>query len=194
MLKNGRTYTATLQTSCGDIVDRAARGPARPQTVNSFVFLAEQGFFDGTRIHRLDTSIDVIQGGTPPGRGTGRPGYTIPDELTGDETYVPGTLAMANSGAEHGGSQFFLITGPKATNLDANAPYTIFGRVVEGLDVAQRIQGAADPGRERRHHRPAAGAGRLHRQRHDLLDEASGSARRTPRSTRSPRHRWMISS
>jgi cyclophilin family peptidyl-prolyl cis-trans isomerase len=140
VLKNGRTYTATFHTSCGDIVIELLSDRA-PATVNSFVFLTQQGYFDATRIHRLDTSIDVIQGGDPTGTGTGGPGYSIPDELTGDETYVPGTLAMANSGAANtGGSQFFLITGPKGTNLDANAVYTIFGRVVEGLDVAQRIQ------------------------------------------------------
>jgi cyclophilin family peptidyl-prolyl cis-trans isomerase len=141
VLKRGRTYTATFQTSCGDIVIELLADQA-PATVNSFVFLAELGYFDGTRIHRLDTSIDVIQGGDPTGTGTGSPGYSIPDELVGGESYTPGTLAMANSGAQNsGGSQFFLITGPNGTNLDANPAYTIFGRVIEGLDVAQRIQG-----------------------------------------------------
>jgi cyclophilin family peptidyl-prolyl cis-trans isomerase len=141
VLKNGRAYTATFETSCGDIViellvDRA------PQTVNSFVFLAEQGFFDGTRIHRLDTSIDVIQGGDPTGTGTGGPGYSIPDELQGDESYTPGTLAMANSGAPNsGGSQFFLIAGENGQNLDSNPAYTIFGEVIEGLEIAQQILG-----------------------------------------------------
>jgi peptidylprolyl isomerase len=140
VLKQGRTYTATLQTSCGDIVVELLADRA-PQTVNSFVFLAEQGYFDGTRIHRLDTSIDVIQAGDPTGTGTGSPGYAIPDELLGDESYVPGTLAMANAGPNTGGSQFFIITGPNGTNLDANPAYTIFGRVIAGLDVAQEIQG-----------------------------------------------------
>ncbi len=139
VLKANRTYTATFHTSCGDIVIELLADRA-PQTVNSFVFLAQHGFFDASRIHRLDTSIDVIQGGDPTGTGTGSPGYVLPDELTGDESYVPGTLAMANGGPNTGGSQFFLITGPKGTNLDANPAYTIFGRVVEGLDVAQRIQ------------------------------------------------------
>lgn len=139
--RRNRTYTATLRTSCGDIVIELL-GDRAPETVNSFVFLAQQGFFDGTRIHRLDTSIDVIQGGDPTGTGTGGPGYTIPDELTGDESYAPGVLAMANSGApDSGGSQFFLITGENGHNLDANPAYTIFGEVIEGLDVARRIQG-----------------------------------------------------
>lgn len=141
VLKDGRTYTATLQTSCGDIVIELLAGQA-PETVNSFVFLAEQGFFDATRIHRLDTSIDVIQGGDPTGTGTGGPGYTIHDELNGKESYGPGVIAMANSGTgDSGGSQFFIITGDKGHGLDSSQAYTIFGNVIEGLDVAQMIQG-----------------------------------------------------
>jgi peptidyl-prolyl cis-trans isomerase B (cyclophilin B) len=139
ILREGASYTATLETSCGDIVVRLLSDRA-PETVNSFVFLAERGYFDGTRIHRIDGSIDVLQGGDPVGTGTGGPGYSIPDELTGDETYPPGTLAMANSGPNTGGSQFFIITGENGHNLDANPNYTIFGRVIEGLDVAQEIQ------------------------------------------------------
>jgi len=133
------TYTATMRTSCGTIVIELDPKSA-PQTVNSFVFLAEQGYFDGQYFHRLDTSIDVLQGGDPTGNGDGGPGYAIPDELTGNESYRPGTLAMANAGPNTGGSQFFLITGPNGTNLDGNPNYTIFGKVIEGLDIAQRIQ------------------------------------------------------
>ena len=133
-----RTYVATLKTSCGTIVVQLDAAQA-PKTVNSFVFLARKGFFDGTRFHRLDTSIDVIQAGDPTGTGTGGPGYTIPDEATGDEKYTPGVVAMARSNAPNsGGSQFFIITGPKGKTLSPN--YTIFGRVIEGLDVAKRIQ------------------------------------------------------
>ena len=133
------TYTATMRTSCGTIVIELDPKSA-PQTVNSFVFLAEEGYFDGQYFHRLDTSIDVLQGGDPTGNGDGGPGYAIPDELTGNESYRPGTLAMANAGPNTGGSQFFLITGPNGTNLDGNPNYTIFGKVMEGLDIAQRIQ------------------------------------------------------
>lgn len=140
VLEEGVGYTATFTTSCGDIVIELLADQA-PETVNSFVFLAEEGYFDGSRIHRLDESIDVIQGGDPTGTGSGSPGYSIPDELTGDETYDPGTLAMANGGPNTGGSQFFLITGPDGHNLDTNPAYTIFGRVIEGMDVARRIQG-----------------------------------------------------
>jgi peptidyl-prolyl cis-trans isomerase B (cyclophilin B) len=133
------TYTATMETSCGTIVIELDAKRA-PQTVNSFVFLAKEGYFDGQYFHRLDTSIDVIQGGDPTGTGAEGPGYAIPDELSGNESYTPGTLAMANAGPNTGGSQFFLITGPAGTNLDGNPNYTIFGKVIEGLDVAQRIQ------------------------------------------------------
>jgi peptidyl-prolyl cis-trans isomerase B (cyclophilin B) len=139
VLEKGKSYTATVQTSCGNIVIRLLADSA-PQTVNSFVFLAEQGFFDGTRIHRIDTSIDVLQGGDPTGTGTGGPGYSIPDELSGQETYGPGTLAMANAGANTGGSQFFLIVGDKGHNLDSSPNYTVFGQIVKGLDVAQEIE------------------------------------------------------
>jgi cyclophilin family peptidyl-prolyl cis-trans isomerase len=133
------TYRATMVTSCGSIVIELDAKRA-PQTVNSFVFLAEKGYFDGQYFHRLDTSIDVIQGGDPTGTGQGGPGYAIPDELKGDEKYTPGTLAMANAGPNTGGSQFFIITGPAGANLNSAPNYTIFGHIVKGLDVAKRIQ------------------------------------------------------
>jgi cyclophilin family peptidyl-prolyl cis-trans isomerase len=133
------TYTATMVTSCGTIVIELDAKRA-PQTVNSFVFLAKKGFFDGQYFHRLDTSIDVIQGGDPSGTGADGPGYAIPDELKPRASYTPGTIAMANAGPNTGGSQFFIITGPDGANLDGNPNYTIFGKVVEGLSVAQRIQ------------------------------------------------------
>jgi len=139
VLKKGTDYTATFETSCGDVVVQLLADQA-PKTVNSFVFLAQEGFFDGTRIHRIDTSIDVLQGGDPTGTGTGGPGYTIPDELTGNEHYGPGTVAMANGGPNTGGSQFFFIVGPNGQNLDSAPNYTIFGKIVKGLDVAQRIE------------------------------------------------------
>jgi peptidylprolyl isomerase len=132
------TYTATLETSCGSIVIQLDPKQA-PQTTNSFVFLAQQGYFDGTFFHRVVDPIDVIQGGDPTGSGSGGPGYAIPDELTGSESYTAGTVAMANAGANTGGSQFFIITGPQGTNLDGNPAYTIFGQVAEGLDVAKEI-------------------------------------------------------
>jgi peptidyl-prolyl cis-trans isomerase B (cyclophilin B) len=133
-----KTYTATIRTSCGTIEVELLADQA-PKTVNSFVFLADKHFFDGTQIHRIDTGIDVIQGGDPTGTGSGGPGYTIPDELTGNESYVPGVVAMANGGANTGGSQFFVVFGSNGQKLDANPAYTIFGTVVKGLDVAKKI-------------------------------------------------------
>jgi peptidyl-prolyl cis-trans isomerase B (cyclophilin B) len=132
-----KTYTATLETSCGTIAIQLLADQA-PETVNSFVFLAEKGYFDGTRFHRIDTSIEIIQGGDPTATGQGGPGYTIPDELTGNESYGPGVVAMANTGQPNsGGSQFFIVYGPKGQSLPPS--YTIFGQVVKGLGVVKRI-------------------------------------------------------
>jgi cyclophilin family peptidyl-prolyl cis-trans isomerase len=138
VLDKNMQYTAILHTSCGDITI-ALDSTAAPQTVASFVFLAEHKFFDGTFFHRVVKSIDVVQGGDPTGTGSGGPGYSIPDELTGSEHYATGTAAMANAGPNTGGSQFFLITGPGGANLDGNPNYTIFGNITDGLDVAKQI-------------------------------------------------------
>jgi cyclophilin family peptidyl-prolyl cis-trans isomerase len=140
VLQKDTEYTATLHTSCGDITI-ALDSTAAPQTVASFVFLAEHTFFDGTFFHRVVDSIDVVQGGDPTGTGSGGPGYSIPDELKGGEHYAPGSVAMANAGPNTGGSQFFLITGPGGSNLDSTPNYTIFGHITDGLDVAKQING-----------------------------------------------------
>jgi peptidylprolyl isomerase len=139
-LAKNTDYTAIMHTSCGDITI-ALDPSAAPKTVASFVFLAEQKYFDGTFFHRVVDSIDVVQGGDPTGTGSGGPGYSIPDELTGNEHYATGTVAMANAGPNTGGSQFFLITGPQGANLDGNPNYTIFGNITDGLDVAKQING-----------------------------------------------------
>lgn len=105
-----------------------------PCTVNSFVSLAQQGFFDGTSCHRLGATegFQMLQCGDPTGTGGGGPGYEFADELTGSETYPAGTLAMANAGADTNGSQFFLVFGDTPLNPD----YTVFGRIdTDGLDV-----------------------------------------------------------
>lgn len=140
VLEENTKYFATFTTSCGEIVVKLLPETA-PQTVNSFVFLADAGYFDGQIFHRLDSSIDVVQGGDPTGTGTGGPGYSIPDELSGSDTYGPGTFAMANAGPNSGGSQFFFITGENGHLLDDNPAYTVFGQVVEGLDILQLILG-----------------------------------------------------
>jgi peptidylprolyl isomerase len=138
VLDENSVYTAVMETSCGTI-EIELRAAEAPKTVASFVFLAEKGYFDGIFFHRVADGIDVIQGGDPLGLGSGGPGYSIPDELTGSESYVEGTVAMANAGPNTGGSQFFVITGPEGTNLDLYPNYTIFGEVVSGLDAAVKI-------------------------------------------------------
>ncbi len=138
VLEKKTTYVAVVHTSCGTLtIELDAK--STPKTVASFVFLAEQGYFDGVPFHRVVDSIDVVQGGDPTGSGSGGPGYTIADELAGEETYTPGTVAMANGGPNTGGSQFFWITGPDGTNLDINPAYTIFGLITDGLDVAKTM-------------------------------------------------------
>ena len=130
----------TIQTSVGDI-GATLDADSAPCTVNSFTSLASQGYFDGTKCHRLTTSgIFVLQCGDPTGTGMGGPGYSFPDELDGDETYGPGTLAMANAGPDTNGSQFFIVYG----DSPLPAAYTVFGSVSpEGLAV---VQGVADDG------------------------------------------------
>lgn len=139
------SYTATIDTSCGNMKVKLLPAQA-PVTVNSFVFLADGGWYDGTVFHRISNSIDIIQAGDPtctkPEQtcGSGDPGYEFADELTGDEKYVTGTVAMANSGPDTNGSQFFIVTGPSAAALPPS--YTVFGELVgkNSLEVAQRIQ------------------------------------------------------
>jgi peptidyl-prolyl cis-trans isomerase B (cyclophilin B) len=115
----------TLETSAGTF-ELTLDAAAAPCTVNSFVSLAEQGYLDGTTCHRLVTSgIQVLQCGDPSGTGMGGPGYSFSDELTGEETYPAGTLAMANAGPDTNGSQFFIVYGE--TPLPAS--YTVFGTV-----------------------------------------------------------------
>lgn len=138
------TVSATMATSIGDIgLELDADGA--PCTVNSFVSLAEQGYFDDTTCHRLTTAaagIQVLQCGDPSATGMGGPGYTVEDELEGSETYPDGTLAMANTGApDSGGSQFFIVYGD--TPLPAD--YTVFGTVDEaGLEAVQEAAAAGN--------------------------------------------------
>ena len=127
------TYTAKVQTSHGDITLELL--PERsPQTVNNFVFLAREGFYDGVIFHRVIKDF-MIQGGDPTGTGTGGPGYKFRDELEGDGTYSRGTVAMANSGPNTNGSQFFIM------HKDVGLPhsYTIFGKVTDGIEAVDAI-------------------------------------------------------
>ena len=116
--------TAVLHTSCGDISIELLPGMA-PVTVNSFVFLAEHGFFDGTASHRMIRG-SFIQAGDPTASGFGGPGYRLPDELPPEDfTYSAGVVAMANGGPGTGGSQFFIVLG----ELGLPPAYSVFGRV-----------------------------------------------------------------
>ncbi|MFG2131366.1 peptidylprolyl isomerase [Streptomyces sp. NPDC048751] len=140
-------YTMQLATTCGDI-DIALKTSAAPHTVNSFDFLANKGYFDHTKCHRLTANtIYVLQCGDPTGSGSGGPGYTLPDENLKDKSlkgnvYPAGTVAMANTGQAHtGGSQFFLVY------QDSQLPpsYTPFGTVSEsGMAVLKKIAAAGE--------------------------------------------------
>lgn len=129
------TVTAVLTTSCGDITI-ALNADLAPATVNSFVFLAQQGYFDGTVSHRVVPGF-VIQAGDPTATGRGGPGYLIPDELptAAEFAYTRGTVAMANAGANTGGSQFFLVLA----DIGLPPSFSVFGTVTSGLDVMDRL-------------------------------------------------------
>jgi peptidyl-prolyl cis-trans isomerase B (cyclophilin B) len=128
--------TVTIKTNAGDI-PATLDADATPCTVNSFVSLADQGYFDDTTCHRLTTQgIYVLQCGDPTATGSGGPGYSFEDELSGDETYEAGTLAMANAGPNTNGSQFFIVYD------DSQLPpsYAVFGHVDDaGLAVVKEI-------------------------------------------------------
>src|SRR3954451_24948731 len=127
--------TATRETSLGQIV--IALDPvAAPKTVNNFVFLARYHYYDGVIFHRIIKGF-VCQGGDPTGTGRGGPGYRFADELPRAGSYEMGSLAMANAGPNTNGSQFFIISGPDGAKLPPQ--YSLFGKVVNGLDVVQTI-------------------------------------------------------
>ncbi|HXA29526.1 MAG TPA: peptidylprolyl isomerase [Candidatus Angelobacter sp.] len=128
-------YEATIATDKGDIV--ISLDPQRaPKSVNNFVFLAREGFYDGLTFHRVVDDF-VIQGGCPEGSGRGGPGYRFEDEPVQGE-YVPGAVAMANAGPNTNGSQFFICTVDDRQKL-AKA-YNLFGQVVKGMDVVEQIR------------------------------------------------------
>lgn len=131
-----KRYTATMETSMGTLV--IALDPiAAPITVNNFVFLAAQHYYDGVIFHRIINGF-VCQGGDPDGNGRGGPGYRFVDELPKPGKYQIGSLAMANAGPNTNGSQFFLISGPSGVGLPP--AYSLFGQVVKGLDIVEMMQ------------------------------------------------------
>ena len=139
-LDKKKNYTATLTTDLGDIVI-ALFADKVPVTVNNFVFLAREGFYDGTIFHRVINEF-MAQGGDPTGTGTGGPGYRFKDEFHPDLVHdKPGVLSMANAGPNTNGSQFFITHVPTRW-LDRK--HSVFGQVIEGMDVLFKIP-ARDP-------------------------------------------------
>ena len=135
VIEKGKQYQATIQTEKGEIVVELYPEQA-PLTVNSFVFLAQQGWYSNTTFHRVVPGF-VAQAGDPTGTGMAWPGYYCSDELTPELTFdAPGMLGMANHGADTNGSQFFITLAPAPT---LNGKYTVFGKVIKGLEVAQAL-------------------------------------------------------
>jgi cyclophilin family peptidyl-prolyl cis-trans isomerase len=133
----GEEVSARIETSCGEFTI-ALDSERAPKTVNSFVFLSEEGFYDGLAFHRIVPGF-VIQGGDPLGDGTGGPGYSVDEKPPANLAYTKGIVAMAKSSAEppgRSGSQFYVVTG-----ADAGLPpeYALVGKVSEGMDVVDRI-------------------------------------------------------
>ena len=140
-IDQNKTYTATIKATYGDkqgdiVIELFAKGA--PKTVNNFVFLANQGYFNGVKFHRVIKEF-MIQTGDPTGTGAGGPGYRFADELPPKYQYEPGIVAMANAGPNTNGSQFFICTGSTSKNLNSYPNYTVFGRVISGMDVVQGI-------------------------------------------------------
>jgi len=133
----GEKVTAAVETSCGTF-EIALDSKRAPKTVNSFVFLSEEGFYDGLTFHRVAPGF-VIQGGDPLGTGSGGPGYSVDEKPPANLAYTKGVVAMAKSPTEppgRSGSQFFVVLG-----ADAGLPpeYALVGKVDEGMDVVERI-------------------------------------------------------
>jgi peptidyl-prolyl cis-trans isomerase B (cyclophilin B) len=135
---------ATMNTTSGAITLELFDDDA-PQTVENFRKLATDGFYDGVIFHRVIRDF-MIQGGCPEGTGTGGPGYTFADEFN-DHKIVRGALAMANAGPNTNGSQFFIVTTDSAPWLDGK--HTVFGRVTDGMDTVDAIEGLETDGRDR---------------------------------------------
>ncbi len=136
-IDTGKQYTATIETAKGNLVLELFASDV-PITVNNFIFLAREGFYDGTTFHRVIPDF-MAQGGDPTGTGTGNPGYSFADEFT-KHTHVAGALSMANSGANTNGCQFFITYSPQH-HLDGK--HSVFGQLTKGMDVLQKIKQGA---------------------------------------------------
>ena len=136
-----KRYTATMETSLGTIVI-ALDAINAPKTVNNFVFLALNHYYDGVIFHRIINGF-MCQGGDPTGTGMGGPGYKFEDEPV-KQRYQLGSVAMANAGPNTNGSQFFIVSGPSGVGLPPQ--YSLFGQVVKGLDIVDQMQRVATGG------------------------------------------------
>jgi cyclophilin family peptidyl-prolyl cis-trans isomerase len=136
--------TATIQTSQGTVEVQFFDDDA-PKTVENFRKLAGDGFYDGLVFHRIIPDF-MIQGGCPNGTGTGGPGYTFEDEFNSHKV-VRGAIAMANSGPNTNGSQFFIVTTDAAPWLDGK--HTVFGEVTAGMDTIDKIEGVPTDARDK---------------------------------------------
>lgn len=131
-----KTYRVTIETDKGEI-ELELYPQHAPQTVNNFVFLVQEGFYDGVTYHRVINDF-MIQGGDPTGTGRGGPGYSFEDEFKGNPLkHETGSISMANSGPDTNGSQFFITHCPQS-HLDGR--HTVFGKVVKGQDVVDAIR------------------------------------------------------
>jgi cyclophilin family peptidyl-prolyl cis-trans isomerase len=133
MIDTSKKYTAIIETEKGNLVIELFAKDV-PVTVNNFVFLAREGYYDGTTFHRVLPDF-MAQGGDPTGTGSGGPGYRFEDEFT-SHTHVAGTISMANSGANTNGSQFFITYEPTPW-LDGK--HSVFGQLLEGMDVLKSL-------------------------------------------------------
>jgi len=133
-IDTAKSYTATIETEKGNLVLELFASDV-PVTVNNFVFLAREGFYDGVIFHRVIADF-MAQGGDPTGTGAGGPGYTFKDEFT-SHSHVTGALSMANAGADTNGSQFFICYAPQP-HLDGH--HSVFGQLTEGMDVLLQIK------------------------------------------------------
>lgn len=132
-----KRYTATIETDKGKLVLELFAKDA-PVTVNNFVFLSREGFYNGTTFHRVIPGF-MVQGGDPTGTGRGGPGYTFKDEFS-QRKHVTGTLSMANAGSNTNGSQFFITYAPQP-HLDGK--HTVFGQLIRGMDVLPKLENGA---------------------------------------------------
>jgi peptidyl-prolyl cis-trans isomerase B (cyclophilin B) len=133
-IDTSKQYVVTMKTERGNLVLELFAADA-PKTVNNFVFLAREGFYDNTIFHRVIAGF-VVQGGDPTGTGSGDPGYKFADEFS-NRKHLTGTLSMANSGANTNGSQFFICYAPQP-HLDG--VHSVFGQLTSGMDVMLKIK------------------------------------------------------